>query len=133
MSQNIDSLTNEIEAKFPILFNNIDGAASNFDSFTTELGLCRTKVLIIGIADTNFDEEHGKLYNVPGYKPMKHNFFSMKHKITNLHKPVYFGVVYRPPSAESIGKYFAEFVAYCLNMFTYLETITLTSLVVVQN
>ena len=59
--KDIDSLTNEIEAKFPILFNNIDGAASNFDSFTTELGLCRTEFSIIGIAETNLDEEHRKL------------------------------------------------------------------------
>ena len=57
--KDIDSLTNEIEAKFPILFNNIDGAASNFDSFTTELGLSKTKFSIIGIAETNLDEEHG--------------------------------------------------------------------------
>ena len=47
--KDIDSLTNEIEAKFPILFNNINGAASNFDSFTTELGLSKTKFSIIGI------------------------------------------------------------------------------------
>ena len=32
-------------------------------------------------------------------------------KVTNLPKPVYFGVVYRPPSAKSIGKSIAEFEA----------------------
>ena len=116
--KDIDSLTNEIEAKFPILFNNIDGAASNFDSFTTKLGLCRTEFSIIGVAETNLDEEHGKLYNLPGYKPefqskfygktkgsglvifLKDNLIyslleSLFIKVTNLPKPVHFGVVYR--------------------------------------
>ena len=83
--KDIDSLTNEIEAKFPILFNNIDGAASNFDSFTTELGLCRTEFSIIGIAETNLDEEHGKLYNLPGYKPENFNpSFMVKLKVVDL-------------------------------------------------
>ena len=169
----LDSLTNEIEAKFPILFNNIDGAASNFDSFTTELGLCRTEFSIIGIAETNLDEEHGKLYNLPGYKPefqskfygktkgsghaifLKDNLIyslcntqsqctknleSLYIKVTNLPKPVYFGVVYRPPSAQVLKVSVNLLLslrqlskAYRLRMFTYLETITLTSLVVVRN
>ena len=82
--KDIDSLTNEIEAKFPIIFNNINGAASNFDSFTTELGLCRTEFSIIGIAETNLDEEHGKLYNLPGYKPEFQSKFYGKTKGSGL-------------------------------------------------
>ena len=65
------------------------------------------------------------------------NLESLFVKVTNLPKPVYFGVVYRPPSAESIGKSIAEFEAIIKSLpsekYTYLETLTLTSLVVVQS
>ena len=104
------------------------------------------------MTETNLDKEHG---NWEGYKPeLKSKFYgktkgsglailkdnliqctknleSLFFKVTNIPKPVYFGVVYRPPSSESFDQYIAEFEskAYHLRMFIYLETITLTSLV----
>ena len=111
--KDIDSLTNEIEAKFPFFLT---------ISMVLLQILILLLLLIIGIAETNLDEEHGKLYNLPGYKPEFQSKFYGKTKGSGLaiflkdnliyslcntqsqcyKSSVYFGVVYRPPSAESI-------------------------------
>ena len=49
------------------VFNNIDGNASNFDQFVTELSLYKSVFTFIGIAETNVDESCGDLYTIPGY------------------------------------------------------------------
>lgn len=50
-----------------ILFNNIDGNSSNFDSFVAEIGQCDTDFSVIGIAETNINEENKNLYQMTGY------------------------------------------------------------------
>ena len=50
-----------------VLFNNIDGNASNFDSFVTELSIHKHPFSIIGIAETNVEAHNKDLYRIPGY------------------------------------------------------------------
>ena len=48
--------------KFNILFNNINGNATNFDSFVAEMsGL---DISVIGIAETNVNSEHKEFYTI---------------------------------------------------------------------
>ena len=49
------------------LFNNIDGNASNFDTFVADISQYKMKFDIISIAETNIDEEHRTLYQMNGY------------------------------------------------------------------
>ena len=49
------------------LFNNIDGNASNFDTFATEITQARHAFSFIGVAETNIDSELKDLYKIPGY------------------------------------------------------------------
>ena len=50
-----------------MLFNNIDGNASNFDSFVSEISQYRHAFSFIGIAETNINEVDKDLYKIPGY------------------------------------------------------------------
>ena len=49
------------------IFNNIDGNASNFDSFVSEIAVTDHLFSFIGIAETNIDENLKDLYKIPGY------------------------------------------------------------------
>ena len=49
------------------IFNNIDGNASNFDSFVTDISQYRHSFSFIAIAETNIDAELKDLYRIPGY------------------------------------------------------------------
>ena len=49
------------------IFNNIDGNASNFDTFVTEISQYRHSFSFIGIAETNVNAEMCHLYKIPGY------------------------------------------------------------------
>ena len=53
-----------------LLFNNIDGNATNFDLLTAELSTIEHKFSIIALAETNIDKEHGALYQISGYQPV---------------------------------------------------------------
>ena len=137
----IKNIPEHVKSKFSFVFNNIDGAASNFDSFATQVTNSKTTFPVIAIAETNIDEEHGSLYNIEGYNSVFQSKISGKNKgsglgmylkdnlafshcleqsqctknletlfvkVTNLSKPVYLGVVYRPPSADSVQKSITE-------------------------
>ncbi len=56
------------EMNLPVLFNNIDGCASNFDSLCCELSQFKNEFSIVSLAETNIDEEHGPLYQMSGYQ-----------------------------------------------------------------
>ena len=49
-----------------ITFDNIDGNASNFDAFITDLSQYKHKFSAIGIAETNIDECNTNVYNILG-------------------------------------------------------------------
>ena len=49
------------------LFNNIDGNASNFDTFVSEISQFETTFSIIAIAETNVDACHKNLFPIPNY------------------------------------------------------------------
>ena len=51
-----------------VIFNNIDGNASNFDTFVAELGLYENTFSVIAIAETNINEENKNLYGICNYK-----------------------------------------------------------------
>lgn len=62
----IPDLIKSCKGKFSVLFNNIDGNATNFDNFVAELTGLDTA--IVGIAETNIVSEHKNLYNIDGYQ-----------------------------------------------------------------
>ena len=132
-----------------LLFNNIDGVSSNFESFSAELDLLETSFAAICLAETNVDTDQGNLYHLPGYKPIiqskipgkkkgsglaiyvneklvhshcdvqsqcSKNLETLFIKITNLDKPMTLGVVYRPPSAESLEKSVDKFEKVLLSL-----------------
>ena len=53
-----DKLTNS----FSMMFQNIDGNKSNFDSFSAELNNIPNKLSIIGLAETNIGPDEGAVY-----------------------------------------------------------------------
>ncbi|NQZ52535.1 MAG: hypothetical protein HRT95_20925, partial [Moritella sp.] len=71
-------------SKFSILFNNIDGNASNFDSFCAEVASIDNKFSIIALAETNIDESHGPLYKMKGYNSVYQSRIGDKRKGSGL-------------------------------------------------
>ena len=57
----------EAKSKLSLLFNNIDGNSSNFDSFVADISQYCHKFSLIGIAETNINPIHKNLYTIPGY------------------------------------------------------------------
>ena len=57
-------------SQLSLLFNNIDGNATNFDSLAAELSALENKFSVIALAETNIDKEHGALYQLSGYQPV---------------------------------------------------------------
>ena len=51
-----------------ILFKNIDGVASNFDSFSSELLINNSNISTVTLAETNLDECNKNLYNLPSFQ-----------------------------------------------------------------
>ena len=68
----------------PILFNNIDGNATNFDSFCAELATFDKDIPIIALAETNIHESHGPLYNMAGYNSVYQSKIANKNKGSGL-------------------------------------------------
>ena len=67
-----------------VLFNNLDGNASNFDNFVTEINQLKTKFSVIGIAETNINECHKDLYKIPNYNSEFTDKFPGKRKGSGL-------------------------------------------------
>ena len=65
----------EIKARPSALFCNIDGNASNFDSFVTDISQYCHEFSFIGIAETNIDPCHKDLYSMSSYKAEYNNKF----------------------------------------------------------
>ena len=67
----LDSLlqnrTNSDEPYLSILFNNLDGNASNFDSFIADISQFKHRFDVISICETNTDEENKNLFQISGY------------------------------------------------------------------
>ena len=51
-----------------IIFKNIDGVTSNFDTFSTELLVNNNNLSILTMAETNLDECNKNLYSLQGYQ-----------------------------------------------------------------
>ena len=66
---------------FSCLFNNIDGCASNFDTFATDI-VCQYKHLfsVIGIAETNIESCHKDLYRLNDYTSVYNDKYPGKNK-----------------------------------------------------
>ena len=60
-------LHNDSSKKFTTIFNNIDGNASNFDSFVVDITQYNHSFSVVGIAETNIDIECKDAYRIPGY------------------------------------------------------------------
>ena len=67
----LNSLFKSIDREHPsslsLMFNNIDGNASNFDAFVADISQYNVKFDIISIAETNVNEEHKNLFQMEGY------------------------------------------------------------------
>jgi len=66
------------------LFNNIDGNATNFDTFATEITQAKHVFSFIGIAETNIDSDLKDLYRIPGYNSEYNDKFPDKAKGTGV-------------------------------------------------
>ena len=64
----LSNLIKNSKSPFSIMFRNIDGVASNFDMFSTELFSISEKTSIFTLAETNLDECNKDLFNVKGYQ-----------------------------------------------------------------
>ena len=78
------------------LFNNLDGNATNFDSFCTAISNKQHKFSIIGLAETNIDEEDGPLYPMEGY-----------------HQPIYQSKISDKQKGSGLGIYIEEKIEFC--------------------
>ena len=58
-----------------MLFQNIDGNRTNFDSFTTEIDRITGKFRVIGLAETNIGHDESPVYYLEGYN----SFYQEKH------------------------------------------------------
>ena len=74
----------EIKAKPSALFCNIDGNASNFDSFVTDISQYCHEFSFIRIAETNIDPCHKDLYSMSSFKAEYNNKFPKKRKGTGV-------------------------------------------------
>ena len=71
-TKSFNKLAKQLQAKndrmFSCLFNNIDGCASNFDTFATDVvGQHKNLFSVIGIAETNVEPCHKNLYQFNNY------------------------------------------------------------------
>ena len=62
-----DILCNQVKKQSSILFQNIDGNKSNFDSLAIETCRYKTKFSVIALAETNTGKELSNLYQLDGY------------------------------------------------------------------
>ena len=92
----LSNKNNEQRNVVTILFNNIDGNASNFDSFCSEIANKHHKFSIIALAETNIDEEHGPLYQMEGY-----------------HQPLYQSKISGKKKGSGLGIYVEENLEFC--------------------
>ena len=76
------------------LFNNIDGNASNFDSFASEISLYKNIFSVIGIAETNINEEHKDLYSIHNYNSEYNSKFPDKKKGSGLALYIHNDMIY---------------------------------------
>ena len=69
--QQFNNLTKDLfspnKSFISVTFNNIDGNASNFDSFVSEISQYKNKFSIIAITETNVDTCHKDLYKISNY------------------------------------------------------------------
>ena len=65
LAVNIKAQYNSISS---VLFNNIDGNASNFDTFIADLQQYKDRFSVISIAETNIHDDQKDLYQITGYK-----------------------------------------------------------------
>ena len=63
-----------------VFFNNLDGMASNFDQMLALLSGLKSKFSIIGFTETNINEIHMGLYQIPGYNSVFSDKYQNKHK-----------------------------------------------------
>ena len=89
-------LSNDQNNKVSILFNNIDGNATNFDSLCSEIANDQHKFSIITLAETNINEEHGPLYQMEGY-----------------HEPLYQSKIAGKKKGSGLGIYVEENLEFC--------------------
>ena len=68
--QELNSIYDDNTTKLgSMLFQNLDGNKSNFDSFSAQLNRLEIKFPIIGLAETNVSVEESVVFQIPGYTP----------------------------------------------------------------
>ncbi len=85
---NLDCLTKEMKSKgkkyLSLLFNNIDGNASNFDHFVANISQYKEKFDVVALAETNINEENKDLFQINGYNSEYNSKFVGKKKGSGL-------------------------------------------------
>ena len=63
----LKSIISKNKTNLSVLFNNIDGNASNFDNFIADISQYKHNFSVIALAETNIDEESKGLFKINGY------------------------------------------------------------------
>jgi hypothetical protein len=79
-----EQLKNTDTPQMSTMFLNIDGNASNFNTFLTELKRLNHSFPVIGLAETNVDEPLKDLYTIPNYTSFYQNTLKGKIKGTGV-------------------------------------------------
>ena len=72
--------SDELSSSLSALFLNIDGNASNFDTFSVELKRLSHSFDVIGLAETNIESNLQELYQIPSYTSFYQSSFPGKKK-----------------------------------------------------
>ena len=86
----------EVKNKPSILFNNIDGNASNFDKFVSDISQYNHEFSFIAIAETNTSVCHKDLYTISGYTSEYNPKSVNKHKGTGVAIYIKDGITFKP-------------------------------------
>ena len=80
----VENLVKQHHNIISVLFNNIDGNASNFDAFASDISQYKHVFSVIAIAETNVNECDKNLYSLLNYNTEYNNKFADKKKGSGL-------------------------------------------------
>ena len=87
--KNFDVISRKVRSQhgqslMSLIFNNIDGNASNFDHFIADLSQYKENFTAIALAETNTKAEHKELYKIKGYQSEYNDTIGNKKKGSGL-------------------------------------------------
>lgn len=102
--KNFDVISRKVRSQhgqslMSLIFNNIDGNASNFDHFIADLSQYKENFTAIALAETNTKAEHKELYKIKGYQSEYNDTIGNKKKGSGL--AIYVNEMYQHTKLEN--------------------------------